>query len=94
MSLEAARAELAANGGAVEISYGDFGLLVQRCDFVDARKEVAKVPPEDRQPIMQSVDEELRKNFKIVEAGKATKEIFDAVYADMMIWTALQEYTA
>ncbi len=43
---------------------------------------------------MQSVAEELGKNLKIVEAGKATKEILDAVYADMMIWTALQKYTA
>jgi hypothetical protein len=43
---------------------------------------------------MQSVDEELRKNLKIMKAGKAIKEIYDEFYHDLMLWTALQEYTA
>jgi hypothetical protein len=68
--------------------------VVQRSDFEEAKKAVAEVSPGDRQPIMQSVDEELRKNLKIMKAGKAIKEIYDEFYHDLMLWTALQEYTA
>jgi hypothetical protein len=92
MSIEAAQAILAADG--VEITYGDFGLVVQRVDFEEAKKCVAELPPEVRQPFMQSVDEELHKNLKSVKAGKATKKIYDDCYNDLMLWAALQEYTA
>ena len=92
MSIEAANAILAADG--VEISYGDISLVVQRCDFEEAKKEVAKVPAEDRQPLMQLIDDDLSKNLKIMKAGKAIKEIYDEFYQDLMLWTALQEYAA
>jgi hypothetical protein len=91
MSWEAARATLAADG-AVEISYDDYRLVVERSALEDARKMVAEVSPEKRQLFMQSIDEELHKNFPIIEAGKATKEIYDAVRSDLLLWTAFQEY--
>jgi hypothetical protein len=68
--------------------------VCERADFEKAKQLAAKASAKDRPLLMQSIDEELRKNLKIVEAGKATREIYDMVYADMVLWSAFQEYRA
>jgi hypothetical protein len=93
MTPEEVQAHFAAVG-AVEINYGNFGLVCERADFEKAKQLAAKASAKDRPLLMQSIDEELRKNLKIVEAGKATREIYDMVYADMVLWSAFQEYRA
>lgn len=80
----------------VDISYGDVTFTVERRALEDARKEIAEVPSEERQRAMRSIDKALPKNLEIAEteakAGKATKELMDECFKDMVVWTVLQEF--
>jgi hypothetical protein len=93
MSLEAVQAHFAAVGS-VEISYGDIVLEVEPRALEDCKKVVAAMSVEERAHVMQSVDKALRKNAKAVEGNKAAKKVYDDFHGDLLLWTALQEYTA
>lgn len=80
--------KLTADG--VTLHYGDIALLVQRSDYEIIKKQVAEKNRDQRQDIMASVESALTAALPMVRDGTANKSIFDAFYADLMIWNAIK----
>ena len=85
-------AKLKADG--VEIRYGDLIMLAQRSSLEEARLYIAKLPAEERQGVMRSVDKALCGSLQKVLMGTAAKKRMDNFHHDLLLWTVLKELSS
>jgi vacuolar-type H+-ATPase subunit C/Vma6 len=75
---------------AVEISYGNLRLRIKRHLVDEAREQVASMPPDAKQQMMQAIDRALRRNIPKLETGKVSKKRSDETVSDLILWYVLR----
>jgi hypothetical protein len=75
---------------AVDIVYGRLAIKVERSTVETMRSQVASIPPEERDQLMQSIDRALRKNILKIAAGQYEKRLCDTTASDLVIWHILR----
>lgn len=74
----------------IDIEYGKLVLRRTAAFIADARKEIARLGPEERRHVLRSVNKSLKKNVPKVLNGTADKQMSDNLADDLTIWYVLR----
>lgn len=75
----------------VDISYGGFGLRIERHVLEEARQEVRSLTPAQRRRSMASINRALTKGIPKLRSGNFSKGKADLLVQDLILWHALKE---
>ena len=79
----------------VQITYGDFGIIMEKHIVDEVRFRASQYTPDERLRIMLSVEDALKRNIRRMRGGRpVTPEHMHDTAFDLALWHVLKQSTA